>query len=167
MHTALAQAIRMSSAAAAAGKQEANISRSKRAKDAMSMAPFGTSNSADVPTKLGPAAALQDARRQRLGGTMAALRQAMELKEQQRVAAIKKKLLAFDGYCWCCLAPGCTHEPGSKDCPQYETVVPDMSDFAELKPPQTRSAKIACRARGHAQLAVMTEGRVAGGGWWT
>ena len=83
MHTALAQAIRMSSAAAAAGKQEANISRSKRAKDAMSMAPFGTSNSADVPTKLGPAAALQDARRQRLGGTMAALRQAMELKEQQ------------------------------------------------------------------------------------
>ena len=54
---------------AAAGKQEANISRSKRAKDAMSMAPFGTSNSADVPTKLGPAAPLQDARRQRLGGT--------------------------------------------------------------------------------------------------
>ena len=81
---------------------------------------------------------------------MAALRQEMELKEQQRVAAIKKKLLAFDGYCWCCLAPGCTHEPGSKDCPQYETFVPDMSYFAELKPPQTRSAKIACRARGHA-----------------
>lgn len=121
--------------------------------------PFGKSNSSDVPAKIGPAADVlshQRRRAQRPTDAMAALQEMKELEEQQRIAAINKKLISFDGHCWCCLQPGCTHEPGSQDCPQCEVVTPDMSDFAESKPPQTRSACKAMKTRGYAQLPVMS-----------
>ena len=88
---------------------------------------------------------------------MASLQELSELKEKQRLAALQKKLLPYDGHCWCCLMADCTHEPGSDECPQCETTTPDMSDFRESKPAQTRAAQKALRSRGRAQLPPMSE----------
>ena len=76
----------------------------------MTTAPFGKSNSGDVPAKVGPAVMTttpaadveqQSRRGQRQTGAMAALQQMTKLKEEQRITAIKKKLATHEGYCWC------------------------------------------------------------------
>jgi hypothetical protein len=99
----------------AAGK-----SQRKRPKDAVTtldeVSLGARSNSADVPTKIGSAAEPKpDRRERRLTGAMASLQELSELKEKQRLAALQKKLLPYDGHCWCCLMADCTHEPGSDD----------------------------------------------------
>ena len=137
-------------------------SQRKRPKDAVStldeVSLGARSNSADVPTKIGSAAEPKpDRRERRLTGAMAALQEMTELKEKQRLAAIHKKLLSYDGHCWCCLMADCTHEPGSDECPQCETVTPDMSDFLTSKPAQTRAAQQALQSRGRAQLPPMSD----------
>jgi hypothetical protein len=119
----------------AAGK-----SQRKRPKDAVTtldeVSLGARSNSADVPTKIGSAAEPKpDRRERRLTGAMASLQELSELKEKQRLAALQKKLLPYDGHCWCCLMADCTHEPGSDECPQCETTTPDMSDFRESSCP--------------------------------
>jgi hypothetical protein len=111
----------------AAGK-----SQRKRPKDAVTtldeVSLGARSNSADVPTKIGSAAEPKpDRRERRLTGAMASLQELSELKEKQRLAALQKKLLPYDGHCWCCLMADCTHEPGSDECPQCETTTPDMN----------------------------------------
>jgi len=144
-------------------------SQRKRPKDALStldeVSLGARSNSADVPTKIGSAAEPKpDRRERRLTGAMAALQEMTELKEKQRLAALQKKLLPYDGHCWCCLMADCTHEPGSDECPQCETTTPDMSDFRESKPAQTRAAQKALRssvtvikqASGPSLMAVIT-----------
>ena len=130
-----------SKAAESTSVNAASKSQRKRPKDAVYMSDEvvlslgARSNSADVPTKIGSAAEPKpDRRERRLTGAIASLQALSELKEKQRLAAIQKKLLPYDGRCWCCLMADCTHEPGSDECPQCETVTPDMSDFLTSKP---------------------------------
>ena len=84
---------------------------SKRHKDAIITEPFGKTNSADVAAKIGPASVCNDSlssteqpqRARRSSGALLAVQKLKEQEEEKKIAAVRSKLLGYDGHCWCCL----------------------------------------------------------------
>mmetsp|Transcript_42945 Transcript_42945/g.139349 ORF Transcript_42945/g.139349 Transcript_42945/m.139349 type:complete len:144 (+) Transcript_42945:233-664(+) len=85
----------------------------------------------------GKHASKRPARERRLSGAAAAAAAAADRLNQEAVDNIRASLLAYDGLCYVCLEPRCTHEPGGVDCPCSYKITPDMDDF-RLSAPATR-----------------------------
>jgi hypothetical protein len=123
---------------------------SKRPSSSITTAPFGKTNSAEQPAKV----TISSTRSRRPSGSAEGVQKQAEAERLAAVDAVQKKLLGYDGHCWCCLMPNCTHEPGSPECPEALSVKPDMSAFSEIAPPSTRGNRAAAGRRGRAQLPL-------------
>ena len=110
-------------------------------------------------------ASKRPSRERRLPAAAAAAAAAAERLKQEAADSIRASLLAYDGLCYVCLEPHCTHEPGGIDCPCSAKITPDMDDF-RLSAPATRSAQSGLKARGRAQLpTAMDEEAVKARRW--